>query len=231
MSGGAGGLADVHPDAWPTAQVAHSRLLAVAGRRVAHVIGKHASVGHPRKAQFGQPVAIIGTVDGNLIVCDRMAYTTAWTPDGLFIGTLLDRPVYGPMPADDVHKVGLSGDDWMSGGSIADLGKGEGLWFALSGDRSMAFRVPGFREFERQDGKIELKSAAKAASFNSNSFEAQYFAKHRYSRAIRPSPASIRGSGSPTARLVARSWPLGPKMARARRSRQENRSASAGRAR
>ena len=23
-----------------------------------------------------------------------MAYTTAWTPDGLFIGTLLDRPSY-----------------------------------------------------------------------------------------------------------------------------------------
>ena len=75
-----------------------------------------------------------------------------------------------------MHKVGLGGDDWMSGGSIADLGKGEGLWFALSGDRSMAFRVRGFRELERQDGKIELKSAAKAASFDGDGLKAEYFA-------------------------------------------------------
>jgi hypothetical protein len=176
LSGGAGGLADVHPDAWPTAQVAHSRLLAVAGGRVAHVIGKHASAGQPREAQFGQPVAILGTVDGNLIVCDRMAYTAAWTPDGLFIGTLLDRPVYGPVLANEQERVGLAGDDWMSGGSIADLGKGEGLWFALSGDRSMAFRVRGFRDLKRQDGKIELKSAAKAASFDGDGLKAEYFA-------------------------------------------------------
>ena len=175
MSGGAGGLADLHPDAWPTAQVAHSRLLAVAGGRVAHVVGKHASAGQPREAQFGQPVAILGTVGGNLIVCDRMAYTTAWTPDGLFIGTLLDRPVYGPMPANEHERVGLAGDDWMSGGSIADLGKGEGLWFALSGDRSMAFRVRGFRDLERQDGTIELKPAAKAAVFDGDGLKAEYF--------------------------------------------------------
>lgn len=92
--------------------------------------------------------------------------TIAVGPLGICIGMLLDKPVYGPMPANEVHKVGLAGDDWMSGGSIVDLGKGEGLWFALSGDRSMAFRVRGFRDLERQDGKIELKSAAKAAGFD-----------------------------------------------------------------
>lgn len=183
MSGGAGGLADVHPDAWPTAQVAHSRLLAVAGGRVAHVVGKHASEGQPREAQFGQPVAILGTVDGNLIVCDRMAYTTAWTADGLFIGTLLDKAVYGPMPANDNDRVGLAGDDWMSGGSIADLGKGEAVWFALSGDRSMAFRLRGFRDLERQNGTVTLKTAAKAAGFDGDGLKAEYFASADFSGA------------------------------------------------
>ena len=119
---------------------------------------------------------VVGTVDGNLIVCDRMAYTTAWTPDGLFIGTLLDRPVYGPMPESDVHNVGLAGDDWMSGGSIADLGKGEGLRFALRHDRVMAFRVRGFGDLKRQEGTIELKTAAKAAGFDGDGLKAEYFA-------------------------------------------------------
>jgi hypothetical protein len=176
MAAGAGGLADVHPNAWPTAQVANSRLLATAGGRVAHVVGKHASEGQPREAQFGQPVAILGTVDGNLIVCDRAYYTTAWTADGLFIGTLLDKPSYGPMPANEGDRVGLAGDDWMSGGSIADLGKGEGLWLAPSGDRAMAFRVRGFRDLKRQDGKITLKAAARAAAFDGDGLKAEYFA-------------------------------------------------------
>lgn len=176
MSGGAGGLADVHPDAWPTAQVAHSRLMAVEKGRVSYVVGKHASEGQPREAQFGQPVAILGTVDGNLIVCDRAYYTTAWTADGLFIGTLLDKPSYGPMPAIEGDRVGLAGDDWMSGGSIADLGRGEGLWLAPSGDRAMAFRVRGFRDLKRQAGKINLKTVPKAAGFDGDGLKAEYFA-------------------------------------------------------
>jgi len=176
MSGGGGGLADLHPDAWPTAQVAHSRLLAVAEGRVAYAVGKHASAGQPRDAQFGQPVAILGTVDGNLIVCDRAYYTSVWTPDGLLLGTLLDRPVYGPMPEIQVHRVGLAGDDWMSAGSIADLGQGEAVWFAPSGDRAMAFRLRGFRDLARQDGTLELKTAAKAARFDGDGLKAEVFA-------------------------------------------------------
>jgi hypothetical protein len=121
-------------------------------------------------------VAILGAVDGNLIVCDRAYYTTAWTPDGLFLGTLLDKPNCGPLPANESDRVGLAGDDWMSAGSIADLGKGEGLWLAPSGDRAMAFRVRGFRDLKRQDGKIILKTAAKAAGFDGDGLNAEYFA-------------------------------------------------------
>ena len=121
FDGGGGGLLDLHSDSWPTAQTTHTRVISAAGGRVVGVVGKHASEGPPRDTQFGMPSHLLGTVDGNLIVCDRMAYTTAWTPDGLLIGTLLDRPVPDDRPEENC---GLMGDDWMSAGSIADLGNG-----------------------------------------------------------------------------------------------------------
>ena len=80
------------------------------------------------------------------------------------------------MPESEVHRVGLAGDDWMSAGSIADLGQGEAVWFAPSGDRAMAFRLRGFRDLTRQGGTLELKTAAKAARFDGDGLKAEFFA-------------------------------------------------------
>ena len=171
---GGGGLLDVHPDSWPTAQTTHTRVISAAGGRVVRVVGKHASEGPPRDTQFGMPSHLLGTVDGNLIVCDRMAYTTAWTSDGLFIGTLLDRPVPDGWPEDNC---GFAGDDWMSAGSIADLGNGEAVWFALGGgDRSMAFRVRGFRDLVRKNGTVTVQATPQAAGTDGEGLKAEYFA-------------------------------------------------------
>jgi hypothetical protein len=173
LDAGGGGLLDLHWDAWPTAQTTHTRVISAAGGRVVRVVGKHASEGPPRDTQFGMPSHLLGTVDGNLIVCDRMAYTTAWTPDGLLIGTLLDRPMPDDRPEENC---GFSGDDWMSAGSIADLGNGEAVWFALSGDRSLAFRLRGFRSLVRQSGAITVKAAPQAAGTDGDGLKAEYFA-------------------------------------------------------
>ena len=173
FDGGGGGLLDLHWDSWPTAQTTHTRVISAAGGRVVSVVGKHASEGPPRDTQFGMPSHLLGTVDGNLIVCDRMAYTTVWTPDGLLIGTLLDRPVPDDRPEENC---GFSGDDWMSAGSIADLGNGEAVWFALSGDRSLAFRLRGFRSLVRKSGAITVKAAPQAAGTDGDGLKAEYFA-------------------------------------------------------
>ena len=171
---GGGGLLDVHPDRWPTAQTTHTRVISAAGGRVVGVVGKHASEGPPRDTQFGMPSHLLGTVDGNLIVCDRMFYTTAWTPDGLFIGALLDRPVPDGWPEDNC---GFAGDDWMSAGSIADLGNGEAVWFALGGgDRSLAARVRGFRDLVRKSGTVTVQATPQAASTDGDGLKAEYFA-------------------------------------------------------
>ena len=176
VDGGGGGHLDLHADVWPTAQTTHTRLISAAGGRVTHSVGKHASEGPPRDTQFGMPSHLLGTVDGNLIVCDRMAYTTAWTPDGLLIGTLLDRQAPGNQPEKEEERVGLAGDDWMSAGSITDLGNGEAVWFAPSMDRSMTFRLRGFRDIKRQSGSIELKSKPEAAAADGIGLKAEYFA-------------------------------------------------------
>jgi|GEM_PF-1849401 len=173
FDGGGGGLLDLHSDSWPTAQTTHTRVISAAGGRVVRVVGKHASEGPPRDTQFGMPSHLLGTVDGNLIVCDRMAYTTAWTPDGLLIGTLLDRPVPDDRPEENC---GLMGDDWMSAGSIADLGNGEAVWFALSGDRSLAFRLRGFRSLVRKSGTVTVQTAPQAAGTDGDGLKAEYFA-------------------------------------------------------
>jgi hypothetical protein len=170
---GGGGQLDLHPDNWPTAQTTHTRVISAAGAKVVQVLGKHASEGPPRDTQFGMPSHLLGTVDGNLIVCDRMAYTTAWTPDGLFIGTLRDRWVNDQRPE---QNCGLMGDDWMSAGSITDLGNGEAVWFALSGDRSQAFRLRGFRDLTRQKGSVRVETAPRSARADGEGLRAEYFA-------------------------------------------------------
>jgi hypothetical protein len=173
FSGGAGAHADTHPHPWPTAQTTGTRIVSAIGDRVVQVVGKHASEGPPRDTQFGQPSHLLGMVDGNRIVCDRMEYTTAWTPDGLFIGMLLQRPDYGDRPR--VH-CGLMGDDWMSAGSIADLGNSEALWFPPSGDRAMVFRVRSFADLQRQSGTVVLQTDPPAASLDGEGLKAEYFA-------------------------------------------------------
>ncbi|MCL4205249.1 MAG: hypothetical protein KJ000_22430 [Pirellulaceae bacterium] len=173
FSGGGGTHADTHPHPWPTAQTTGTRIVSAIGDRVVQVVGKHASEGPPRDTQFGQPSHLLGTVGGNRIVCDRMEYTTAWTPDGLFIGMLLERPDYGTRPK--VH-CGVMGDDWMSAGSIADLGNGQALWFPPSGDRAMVFRVRGFDDLQRQSGTVVLQTAPPAAALDGEGLKADYFA-------------------------------------------------------
>jgi hypothetical protein len=182
FDGGGGGHLDLHTDAWPTAQTTHTRVISAHGGRITHVVGKHASEGPPRDAQFGMPSHLLGTVNGHLIVCDRMQYTTAWTSDGLLIGTLLDRHVNDELP--DAHYVPggkhgeqsvMMGDDWMSAGSISDLGDGEAVWFAPGGDRVMAFKLRGFNNLTRQSGSIDVPSLPKAASVNGDGLKAEYF--------------------------------------------------------
>jgi hypothetical protein len=86
---------------------------------------------------------------------------------------LLERPDYGNRPR--VH-CGLMGDDWMSAGSIADLGNGEALWFPPSGDRAMVFRVRGFADLQRQSGTVVLQTDPPAAALDGEGLKSKYFA-------------------------------------------------------
>jgi hypothetical protein len=182
FDGGGGGHLDLHTDAWPTAQTTHTRVISANGGRITHVVGKHASEGPPRDAPFGMPSHLLGTVNGHLIVCDRMQYTTAWTSDGLLIGTLLDRHVNDELPEAHYFPGGrhgeqsvMMGDDWMSAGSISDLGNGEAVWFAPGGDRVMAFKLRGFDKLTRQNGSIDVNSPTKAAAVDGDGLKAEYF--------------------------------------------------------
>ncbi len=182
LEGSGGAHRDLHVDAWPTAQTTHTRVISALGGRITHVVGKHASEGPPRDAQFGFPSNLLGTVSGNLIVCDRMQFTTAWTPDGLLIGTLLDRHVNDELPevhytpaGKDGEKTLLKGDDWMSAGSISDLGNGEAVWFPPGLDRVLAFKLRGFSNLARQSGSIEVASPPNAASVDGDGLKAEYF--------------------------------------------------------
>lgn len=161
---------DIHPANWPTGNETHTRIFTAEGDRVIQILGKHASAGPPRDAQFGSPAHLLGNVGTHLIVCDRDRFTTAWTHDGLLIGTLTDQYDKDEGPPRP------SGDDWMSAGSIHDLGNGEALWFAPRGSHSQAFRISGWNDLGRQSGWMKLAQQPPAASLDGDGFRAEYFA-------------------------------------------------------
>ena len=176
-----GDLGDRHGTDWPNGQAGKASLLRAMPDAISWATSKHRSEGMTGGAMLGYPVNSPGAVHGCIITCDRNTYgASAWTEDGLYAGTFLDRHVndlpawaYGGSRGIDSL---FAGDDWECAGSMTDLADGSVLWMPrCTFGRIAVLRVRGWDNWVRSEGTLTIAKPAPAASGDGSGLAASYF--------------------------------------------------------
>ena len=93
------------------------------------------------------------TYSGDRVVNPVMA----WTEDGLYVGSFLDRRADDGLP-DDIYRwhSRVINYDHLNGGSLATLPNGEVLWFCNGWNNSSVYRITGWDRLERAAGTVTV---------------------------------------------------------------------------
>lgn len=193
---------DRHGAWWPGSRNGAARLIKWnADDTLAWNVGKHAHRNHFDGAWHGEyhdPTRILGVVQDILVVADRSGWpATAWTLDGLYAGSFLDRRADDGLPARvyavwrekraDPDKPGaflnphtMHPDtpipwDCLTGGSVVTLSDNEVLWMPQGENAPPLYRVRGWDGWERRQGRITLASAPPHAAAVGTGLTAAYF--------------------------------------------------------
>ncbi len=150
-------------------------------------VGKLATTGKDYvPGQIDEPMTILGQAHGCVLLAQRIVMPmVAWTEDGLYRGSLLDRRADDGQPA-GCYSWWRSGNgqdhdsvlqyDMFVGGSFHELPNGDLLYFGAGWNRVPVFRVSGWNEFQRQSGTVKLRHADTPAAAVGTGLSAEYFA-------------------------------------------------------
>jgi len=194
--------ADRHGAAWPGTRSGAVRLLKWdAEGTLVWTTGKHAHL-NPKTGvnpgEYHDPTRILGISHDCLVVADRVEWpATAWTLDGLYAGSFLDRraddglplSVYSwfrerqpvpDVPGRFVIPPSVDPDnaipyDILTGGSMLTLPDGDVLWMPQGENATPVYRVSGWKGWERKEGRITLKSTPLHALGEGTGLGAEYF--------------------------------------------------------
>ncbi len=136
--------------------------------------------------QIDEPMTVLGQTHGCVLLAQRIVMPwVAWTEDGLYRGSLLDRRAADGLPSSCYtwwrSDSGADHDsvlqyDMHVGGSIHELPNGDLLYFGAGWNRVPVFRVSGWSEFTRQSGTVKLKRVDKPAGAVGTGLSGEYFA-------------------------------------------------------
>ena len=193
---------DRHAAAWPGVRNGSVRLIKWnADGTLAWSVGKHAHrdpFSGVAAGEYHDPTRILGIVNGCVVVADRVGWpASAWTADGLYAGSFLDRRAEDGLPGsvyawwrekrpipdkpgkfEDPQK--MNPDNPLPydilGGSIVPLPDGDVIWMANGESATAVNRVTGWKNWERQQGSIALKDPPPHAASTGTGLSAAYFA-------------------------------------------------------
>ena len=195
--------ADRHGAAWPASRSGSARLVKWdADGSLAWNVGKHTHADpwwHPVPGGYSDPSRILGVVNDCVVVGDRAGWpASAWTVDGLYAGSFLDRRADDGLPeriysywrerrpsAEDPNRYqnphSMHPDtpipwDCLAGGSIMSLPTGDIFWFPQGENATPVYRVGGWDGWERQEGKLEVSAAVPHAVGTGTGLAGDYFA-------------------------------------------------------
>lgn len=181
-----------HGTSWPTYAGNVARLVKWddAGE-VQWKVGRHAIhgglgvrvPGATPPGQLHQPVGIIGEAHGNVILADRVETPAmAWTPDGLYAGSLFDRRIDDGLPEvvyswwrDAQGNEAITTSDNASAGRVFQTDDGTVLWFAQGRNNSPVYRIHGWEGWQRESGTITLDDTLPHAQAEGKGLHAAYY--------------------------------------------------------
>ena len=195
--------ADRHGAAWPGNRNGAARIIKWhADGTLAWNVGQHAHTDpwwDARPGEYHDPARILGITHGCLVVADRSGWpATAWTTDGLYAGSFLDRRADDGLDARLYHwwrekrpiadaalpyanPNTVSADtpipyDCLSGGSMMTLSDGELCWLPAGENATPVYRIRGWDGWERQLGHFKVTEIPPQAMETGSGLSAAYFA-------------------------------------------------------
>lgn len=131
---------------------------------------------------FHQPVLILGKINGNLVVQDRLANPgQVWTDDGLYAGNLLDHRAADGLPdmaykwfLDDAGNDALIQSDCMVG-SINKTPAGDVYWMVNGRQAPVVYKITGWDGWQNASGSIVVTTTPAAATFAGTGLQGEYF--------------------------------------------------------
>lgn len=194
--------------------------------RVRWQSGYHSPTGTNDPGQLHSPVRIAGIVKGCVGVADHVFNPLAvWTTDGLYVGDLFDRKANGGQPgvayAWGEYKGPLSGKERgyyfdrnaltaydMNGNSLLSLTPNGDVFYTTTGvNNAPIYRVTGFDELKRQQGKIIVEKPAEKPVETGTGLSALYYAQPDFNGEATPRLDSQIWFGGKTS-VIKKPWPL-----------------------
>jgi hypothetical protein len=156
--------------------------------------GHHAALEANGPGQLHSPVRIAGLVKGCVGVADRICNPLAvWTEDGLYVGDLFDRkandgqpgiayawgeykgPLSGPARGHLFDRFALTQYDMLSNGILSLAPNGEVFYTTTGANNAPFYRVTGWDELKRQQGKLVIKRPVVKPEETGTGLSATYF--------------------------------------------------------
>ncbi len=167
------------------------------------------------------PTKIVGEVYDCIGVADRIEQPLeVWTKDGLYVGNLFDRTGAGPEKCYHWWRVNPSdGDssrnqavlqyDMLVGGLLTKRKSGEVLFMGAGWNNVPVYRVTGWNEFQRHEGKLQLRRSAPALPADGTGLSGIYYVDNDPTLR-RVDPCIWFGGSGPKG--VVQKWPADKKL-------------------
>lgn len=172
----AGKHSEAFPISWPNNVNAVSRFLKWDSKgRHEFSVGTHTALKTGLPGRFANIRAVVGEVRGNLVVRDACSPATVWTADGLYAGTFY-AVTYHPDVEVAVKDLRPAMSDDPQDGQVFQTPDGKVIWGANDANNTPVYRIDGWDGWDRQSGKLILKTTPAAARFRGEGLRAEYFA-------------------------------------------------------
>lgn len=178
---------DKQGETWPACNLGTARLVKWnAEGELQWNISKHTSTHEFQPGRFHEPMRILGEVHGNLVVQDRVfGLAQVFTPDGLYAGDFFDRRVDDGFPPEIyaastwAYRPGLLLHDNICG-VMEVTSKGEVLWNPAGRTGAPVYRIHGWENWERLEGKVRIGKIPKAAAREGRGLAGVYFSNREW---------------------------------------------------
>ncbi|MFP4026514.1 MAG: PA14 domain-containing protein [Candidatus Brocadiia bacterium] len=182
---------DRHGTTWPTEWGGRSRVVRWDSKgNKQWEVGRHAIHGglgsRPHTTPPGYlhvPAAMIGEIRNTVVMTDRVEWMgLVWTKDGLCCGDVLDGRVEDGLPEICYYwwrtpsgKEAIITSDNATGGAIVENDDGSVYFFTQGRNSVPVYKIHGWEDWKRFNGKIELKAEPLYARGEGKGLTARYY--------------------------------------------------------